>query len=69
MAHSNIKSAFEGGDLVFRSKADGTELLRISPSGVSISGLLYPTADGSSTDQITTDGSGTLTFGAAADGS
>lgn len=64
--HGNpgIRSAWESGDLVFY--AGTTELLRLGADGVvSISGLAYPTADGTATQQLTTDGSGTLSFGAA----
>lgn len=63
MANSHqVKSAWESGELVFRNLA-GTELLRLGAAGVSISGLLYPTADGTANQVIETDGSGTLTFG------
>lgn len=57
-----IQSRWDGGDLVFSTKA-GVEVLRIGANGVvSIAGLAFPTADGTAGQVLKTDGLGTLAF-------
>lgn len=61
-----VQSRWDGGDLVFSTLA-GVEALRIGADGtVSISGIAYPTADGTDGQVIKTDGAGTLAFEADA---
>jgi hypothetical protein len=57
-----IQSRWDGGDLVFSTKA-GVEVLRLGSDGVvSIAGLTFPTADGTPGQVLATNGSGTLAF-------
>lgn len=57
-----VQSRWDGGDLVFETTA-GVEALRIGSDGVvSIAGVAFPTADGTTGQVLKTDGSGTLTF-------
>lgn len=57
-----VQSRWDGGDLVFETLA-GVEALRIGADGVvSIAGVAFPTADGTTGQVLKTDGSGTLTF-------
>jgi hypothetical protein len=46
-------------------QSDGNTKLTVSASGVNISGLAYPTTDGTSGQAIVTNGSGSLSFGSA----
>jgi hypothetical protein len=71
----------EDGDLVFRAKGTGTELLRISPTtgvtmgssgavlpqDVTIGGIAYtfPADNGDAGEQLQTNGSGVLTWEAS----
>jgi len=51
-----IQSKWDGGDLVFSTKA-GVEVLRIGADGVlSISGIAYPTTVGADGTLLTSDG-------------
>ena len=73
MAAANITSEFEGGDLVFRAVATGTEVFRIGVTGVSfpaavtIGGIAYtfPADNGDAGEQLQTDGDGVLTWEAS----
>lgn len=57
-----VQSRWDDGDLVFETLA-GVEALRIGSDGVvSIAGVAFPTADGTTGQVLKTDGSGTLTF-------
>jgi hypothetical protein len=68
-----IGSDWESGELVFRTKADGTEVFRITATGVSfpaavtIGGIAYtfPADNGDSGEQLQTNGSGVLTWEAS----
>ena len=60
---AGVKADWEEGDLVFRSKADGTEVFRIGASGVTVAGAYeLPTADGTEGQVLSTDGSGAVSW-------
>lgn len=79
--HALVGSDWESGDLVFRKKSDGTEILRISastgvtvgavgavlPQAVTIGGIAYtfPADNGDAGEQLQTDGAGALTWEAS----
>jgi hypothetical protein len=73
MAMALIKSGWESGELVFRTRADGTEVFRIGTTGVSFPAAVtigsvaytFPGDDGDAGEQLQTDGSGTLTWEAS----
>jgi hypothetical protein len=73
MSMSLITSGYESGELVFRVRATGTEVFRITTTGVSfpaavtIGGIAYtfPGDNGDSGEQLQTNGSGTLTWEAS----
>lgn len=64
-----ITNASIGNDPILSATGDDTDIgITITPKGtgaVTLDGLAYPTADGTDGQVITTDGSGTLTFGDA----
>ena len=73
MAAAPIVSKFEGGELVFRVKSSGTEVFRITATGVSFPaavtiggiGYVFPGDNGDAGEQLETDGAGNLTWEAA----
>ena len=73
MANALIASKYESGELVFFVKSTGTEVFRITTTGVSfpaavtIGGIAYvfPADNGDAGEQLETDGSGNLTWEAA----
>lgn len=68
-----ITSDWESGELVFRVKGSGTEVFRITTTGVSfpaavtIGGIAYtfPADNGDAGEQLQTNGSGALTWEAS----
>jgi len=73
MPAAPIRSGFEGGELVFRVRATGTEVFRITQTGVSFPaavtiggiGYVFPGDDGTAGEQLQSDGSGNLTWEAS----
>jgi hypothetical protein len=73
MSAAPITSNFESGELVFRVHATGTEVFRITQTGVSFPaavtiggiGYVFPADNGDAGEQLETDGSGNLTWEAA----